>query len=135
MPLNRRSIPLLEPTGTNMTVTGAAVKGDSYYGYTDGLHTIQVQYQDFAGRFRINATLVENPTEADWFPLRLAGFTLVGRDAYKEWATDNTFTGTEAYTFQGNYLWIRVEMDRSQVGDGTTYNSAYGQITQSILSA
>jgi hypothetical protein len=135
MPINRRSIPLLTPTGTEMNVTSTAVKGDSYYGYTDGLHTIQVQFQNYIGRFRIQATLALEPSEDDWFPLRLEGFTADGRDGYKQWNNDNPRTATEAYTFQGNYTWIRVEMDRSHMGDGVTYDSAYGQIVQAILSA
>ena len=35
----RKTTILLPNTSTNLDVTGDAVPGDSYYGFTDGLHT------------------------------------------------------------------------------------------------
>lgn len=135
MPINRRSIPLLSATGETMNIVSSGVKADSYYGYTDGLHTIQVQYSNFVGRVRIEATLSVEPTESDWFPLRLDTFTVDGRDAYRNYTALNKGDGSEAYTFQGNYTWLRIEIDRSHLGDGVTYDNEYGQVIQAILSA
>ena len=41
----------------------------------------------------------------------------------------------EAYTFRGNFTYLRVYMDRAHVGDGTTYDTSYGSISKAILSA
>jgi hypothetical protein len=135
MAINRRSVPVLGPTGAEMSVTSDKVRGDSYYGYTDGLHTLQVQYTGFVGRFRIQATLSLDPSELDWFSVGVDGFASDGRDRFLQWNTDNPRTGTDAYTFKGNYTWIRVQVDRTQVADGETYDSAYGEVNEVLLSA
>ena len=67
MSINRRSVTILSATGTEMNKYSTVVKGDSYYGYTDGFHTIQVIYNQFVGRLRLQATLSLDPTASDWF--------------------------------------------------------------------
>ena len=139
MPINRRSITLMSSTGSTMNQTSTAVKADSYYGYTDGLQTIQVIYAAYEGRLKIQATLDLEPAEADWFdltPTIIAGdstFVTFAGETYVEFPDGSEITGTEAYTVQGNFAFLRVKMDRSQVGDGNTYVS-YGQITQVVMS-
>lgn len=136
MPINRRSVTLMSATGTDMNKYSEAVKGDSYYGYTDGLHTIQVIYNQFVGRFRIEATLSLDPTEGDWFDLVP---TSTGKafnvNGYIQFNADAPADISEAYTFQGNYTFIRVYMDRTHVADGETYDPSYGQISRVILSS
>ena len=63
MPIDRRSVTLMSATGTDMNKYSDTVKGDSYYGYTDGIHTIQVVYSNYVGRFSIQATLSLTPTD------------------------------------------------------------------------
>ena len=57
MPINRRSVTIMSASGTEMNKYSETVKGDSYYGFTDGLHTIQVTYNQYVGRLRIQGTL------------------------------------------------------------------------------
>lgn len=139
MPINRRAITLMSATGSTMNQTSTAAKADSYYGYTDGLQTIQVIYAAYQGRVRIQATLDLEPEETDWFditPTVVAGastFVTSGGETYVEFPNGSEITGTEAYTVQGNFAFLRVKMDRSQVGNGTDYIS-YGQITQVVMS-
>lgn len=138
MPINRRSVHILGATGTDMNVYSEAVKGDSYYGYTDGLHTLQVSYNEYVGRFRIQATLSLNPAEADWFDIvpntSLSGTTW-NNIGYIQFNANAPATGSDAYTFQGNFTYIRVYVDREHVGDGATYDSSYGQVSRVILSS
>ncbi len=49
MPINRRSIQMLGATGTDMNKYSEAVKGDSYYGYTDGM---EGKHHDIKSRFK-----------------------------------------------------------------------------------
>lgn len=137
MPINRRSVTLMSATGTDMNRYSEIAKGDSYYGYTDGLHTIQIVYNQFVGRVRIQCTLSLNPTENDWFDI--VPSTTVGAfwnpAGYIQFNANNPADLSEAYTFQGNYTFIRVYMDREHVGDGATYDDSYGQISQVILSS
>lgn len=144
MPINRRSISLLSATGTDMNKVSDSVKGDSYYGYTDGLHTIQTIYNDYVGRFRIQATLSLEPEEADWFDIQtdVTTYGSITNTAvawnplgYIQFNANDPAVGSQAYTFQGNYTYIRVNVDRQHIGDGSTYDSSYGQISKVILSS
>jgi hypothetical protein len=137
MPVNRRSVTVMGSTGSAMNQLSEAIKGDSYYGYTDGLHTFQVIYNQYIGRFRIQATLSLEPTEDDWFdllPVNTTGkrFNDLG---YIQFNADDPADKSEAYTVQGNFAFLRAFCDRRHVGDGETYDISYGQISQVILSA
>jgi len=82
---------------TNETVTGDAVKGDGYYGRSDGVHTVQYTYTEFTGTIIIKATLAINPTDGDWF-------TVHSYNAAQE-------TGSKITNFTGNYVWIRATVN------------------------
>ena len=49
MRINKHSVTLLSSTADEMNIYSEAIKCDSYYGYTDGLHTLQVVYDNFIG--------------------------------------------------------------------------------------
>ena len=137
MPVNRRSINMLSTTSTDMNKYSTDVKGDSYYGYSDGLHSVQVIYEQFVGRVRIQATLSLEPSSTDWFdlvPTTTSGTEFNGA-GYVQFNSNEPGNLAECYTFSGNYTFVRVYMDREHVGDGITYDSSYGQIRQVILSA
>lgn len=137
MPLNRKYAVLLSGTGTEMSKFSTEVKGDSYYGYTDGLHTIQITYSQFVGRLRLQCTLAVEPTENDWFDVHPDNTNgrRFNENGYVQFNADNPANGSEAYTFQGNFAWVRVYMDRTHMGDSTTYDDSYGQLSRVILSA
>ena len=127
----------MSASGTDMNKYSEKVRGDNYYGYTDGFHTIQVTYSQFVGRLRIQATLSLEPSDSDWFdivPSTTAG-TEFNSAGYVQFNSNNPADKAEAYTFQGNFTYVRVYMDREHVGDGTTYDSSYGSISSVILSA
>lgn len=100
-----------------------AIRGDGYYGYKDGNHTISVTFDDFIGRYQIEATLDIEPTEADWFPI-----WLTARAPYKEVTAPKR--GTEAFTFQGNFVLLRFRKMRSYLTDTT----GIGDIAKVMLS-
>jgi hypothetical protein len=137
MPINRRSINMMESTGTTMNKYSTEVKGDAYYGYSDGYHTVQVIYNQFVGRLRIQASLSLTPTDSDWFDLVPSSTTGTEFNAlgYVQFNSNDPANRSEAYTFQGNFTFVRVYMDREHVGDGSTYDASYGQISKVVLSA
>ena len=81
---------------TSVTVNGDKFKGDGYYGRSDGLHTVQMNYVGLTGTINIQATLALEPDDEDWFTVQ----QLV--PAQK---TENTYTN-----FTGNYVWIRAQL-------------------------
>ena len=138
MPVNRRSINILGSTGTNMNQTSNNVKGDSFYGYSDGYHTIQVIYNQYVGRFIVEASLAVEPTDTDWFQIQpevTNGTEYSAGQSYVQFNSNDPGNSAEAYTFRGNFTYLRVKMDRAHVGDGETYDTSYGSISKVILSA
>ena len=117
----RRSLEILGNSGSDMNKTGDKAKSDSYYGYTDGIHSVSIKYSAFLGTVKLQATLSLNPSDTDWGDIKLI-------------TKSTAHTGTEIHTFKGNYVYIRTVIDRSGVGDGSTYDSAYGAISQITLS-
>jgi hypothetical protein len=105
--------------GAALNFTGSKVRGDGYYNYNDGLHTIAIDVQDFKGRIYVQGTLSTNPTEADWFDIQLASST-----DYVQYPVDpldlqgggtNGDTVTNGYTFQGNFVYLRGKVDRTWI--------------------
>jgi hypothetical protein len=111
----RKTTTLLPLTGaTSLDTIGDAVPGDSYYGYTDGVHTVAVYGNNLKGRIKIQGTLATTPTEDDWFDILLAGLP------YKDY--DN-FTGVDGFTFVANLVYLRAKLDRTSLGI-TDYSTA-----------
>jgi hypothetical protein len=142
MPVNRKSVQLMSASGTSMNKTSEKVRGDNYYGYTDGFHTLQVTYANFVGRFRIQGTLVLEPAETDWIDIVVSpteglygGSTPWNGNGYVQFNADDPANNSQAYSFYGNFAWVRCKVDRAHVGDGITYDTSYGQVTRILLSA
>lgn len=142
----RRSSIMLNSTSGKFEVVGEPVRADSYYGFTDGLHTIAVHYNNFTGRFSIQGTLALEPTETDWFDIDLNGYECDGV-SYVEYPRDpanptnteaNGFvgdTGVDAFTFVGNFTFLRAQIKREYLGsniDPTETN--LGTIDKVLLS-
>lgn len=148
---SRKSVIMLTNTQKNMEVTGPNIKGDSYFGYTDGVHTIQVSYLNFTGGFGLQATLALDPQEEDWFWVNLPGIEDFDAVPYLTYPKDplnptgddsieSSYigdTGTEAFTFKGNFTYLRAVVTRDyidpapvQPSDGTWY---LGQVDTVLL--
>ena len=111
----RKTTTLLPQCGsTALDVTGDAVPGDSYYGYTDGVHTVAIYGENLSGRIKVQGTLATIPTEDDWFDILLTGIP------YKDYTN---FTGVEGYTFVANLVFLRAKLDRTALGI-TDYTTA-----------
>lgn len=115
--MSKQSITVLTDTGFNLNVTSDPVRADGYFGYKDGLHSISWTLENFTGRIWLEASLASEPQETDWFAV-----TLDGCNPYVEYPRKpleptgpQGDTMVDAYTFQGNFLWVRLRVDRSYV--------------------
>jgi hypothetical protein len=110
---------------TELSYTGAPAKGDGYYGFSDGLHTVSFHAKNMLGRVWLEATLLENPTEDDWFIIEIGDMT-----PYLEFDTE---TITKGVTFTGNFVFLRVSVDRSYLVS-TEYDPAvHGVLDKAVL--
>lgn len=112
-------------TGTNFNFISPEVRADAYYGYTDGLHTVAFYFSNFTGKVYLEGTLANTPTNTDWFALNI--------DPPTEYIQLTTHTGVVARSFQGNFMFVRVRIDRDYLTPANNDNLAWGQISQVLL--
>jgi hypothetical protein len=135
---------MLSNTGRDHNKVGDAVRADGYYGSTDGIHTVQVVYSNFTGSFGIQATLATEPTESDWFYININSRANTSSEtpfvSYPKNPLEPTGrhgdNGTEAFTFVGNFVWLRAVLDRSDLPEppGQSPDWDLGQIDKVLLS-
>ena len=88
-------------------LTSSNVPADSYYGRSDGLHTISITLSGFTGNIAIEGTLATTPGANYWFRIPLGGLNAV---------PFTTSSGTTAYTFTGNYVYIKALIFSASAG-------------------
>lgn len=140
----RKSVLMMTNTGPDHNLVGEKIRADSYFGRTDGIHTVQVVVNDFTGSFGIQGTLATEPVEADWFDINLNANQNVSSASPKiTFPTNpampsgqNGDNATLAFTFVGNFVFLRAILDRSTIPEppalGTTTD--LGQIDRVLLS-
>jgi hypothetical protein len=106
----QKTIVMMTNTGNEYDVVGDAYRADGYWGFSDGMHTVSVTYQNFFGAFRLQATLSTKPQDGDWFDIDINP-----RDHRKPWVEFTGESGIKAYTFIGNFVFLRAILDRSCV--------------------
>ena len=112
-------------TGTTALIFSSdPIKGDGYFGASDGLHTVQISINNFVGKLEVQGTLEAEPEEIDWFPVRLGTgeYSMDTTGAIKEtnvsYVQYNTRTSTvNSYNFTGNFVWVRARV--SEWTEGT----------------
>lgn len=89
-------------TGTTTLIYKSdPVKGDGYFGGSDGFHTVAyTASRSFHGTITMQATLAAEPTENDWFNVYNTTST------YTTLNVRSTST-VDIYNFTGNFVWVR----------------------------
>jgi hypothetical protein len=126
----RKSVIMMTNTGTRWNVIGEPIRADAYYGYTDGIHTVQVIYQNFVGGFGLQGTLALKPEPDDWFWIRLnpngdvntpfipfpMGYNSTNNTAPCDpTGANGGDTGSLATTFIGNFVFLRAVLSRDYI--------------------
>ncbi len=121
----RKSVLMMTNTRPNHSLVGDAIRADSYFGHTDGIHTVQVVVNNFTGSFGIQGTLATEPVEADWFNINLNANQNVSSASplisfpinplELQGGGPDGDTTTLAFTFVGNFVWLRAILDRSTI--------------------
>lgn len=89
-------------TGTTVMIyTSDRVKGDGYFGGSDGFHTVMyTATPTFVGTVTMQATLASEPTENDWF-------NVVDTTSNYTALNVRTTSTVDVYNFTGNFVWVR----------------------------
>jgi hypothetical protein len=106
--------------GSSTSFTSDTTKGDGYFGYTDGLHTISLKTNGFVGTITVEGTLVDNPTSSDWFTLRDdSGNNLIYGDG------STVLTTSVVNNFIANTVHVRAKIDSFTAGSITKIQFNY----------
>lgn len=101
-------------TGTSTLVyKSTPVKGDGYYGTSDGMHTVTyTATPTFVGNIYMQGSLASQPAESDWF--KITATTVI----YTE-QNDRSTTTVDYFNFIGNFVWVRgvVAIDSGTVNE------------------
>jgi hypothetical protein len=131
-----QSVVLLPSTGSQTNVTGSKQKGAGYSNFAGAGHTVSITCTNFVGRVFVEASLESAPVEDDWFAV-----TLVSNLPYVEFPRDpsrptgllNGDTGSFAFSFFGNYVWIRARVDRTYLNPMVDEPFLAGSINEILL--
>jgi hypothetical protein len=130
------SLVLLPTTSGKVNVTGEKQKGAGYTNFLGGSHTVAISLNNFSGRIYIQASLADNPADDDWFPVFLQSdmpFVQFPRDLFNPSGLYGGDTGTFAYTFVGNYVWLRAIVNRDYLTPTPINDSTVGSVSEILL--
>jgi hypothetical protein len=107
------SVQVAYPTTATTTLTFISdkVKGDGYYGNSDGFHTVAYKTTyDFIGDIYMEASLATDPSNTDWFGV-------VGTEVNYSALNVRTTSTVDIFNFTGNFVWVRgyITIDRGTV--------------------
>jgi hypothetical protein len=72
-------------------------KGNGYYGFSDGLHTVSYELLAFVGTIRFQASLSTDPADTDYFDVDCV---ITGNNT-------TPLSGIFYHNFSGNFVWVR----------------------------
>lgn len=110
--MSKTSISMMSSTQNQWEVTGDPIRADGWYGMTDGLHTISAVLVDFKGDLVIEASLVADPQDGDWFMVDC------GCSKKLSFPSDGSGVGatkTIGFNVVGSFVWLRARIDRSAI--------------------
>lgn len=138
-----QSVTLLDTTSGKINVTGEPQRGAGFSNTIGNNHTVSISLNNFIGRIYIEGSIASVPTDADWVPIPLKGDNLpylqfpvnpakpVGDlSAYGGAVGDS---GNFAYSFTGNWIWIRARVDRTYISPPPVRDSLVGAVLKILL--
>jgi hypothetical protein len=142
---------LLPDTTSVLNPVGVPVRVGAF----NNFYTVVIYVNNFTGSVYIEASLAQEPTDEDFFPIFLNGNIpyasfpqnpahptgypgLSGRGGYQDTNLNTPYgdTGVYSWTFEVNALWMRARVDRSFVQPPPTniYQiEAFGNVEQILL--
>lgn len=119
----QKSVVMMTNTGSLFDVVGEKFRADGYWGNSDGIHTVSATYQNFKGDLYIQGTLSTDPQDGDWFNIDINP-----KDHAIDYVVFDGESGTRAYTFVGNFVYLRAIVNRSYRVDLTADVNGFSRI-------
>lgn len=106
-------------------VTGDKFKGDTFYGHSSSVRTVQWKLYEFVGDIGLQASLSLTPSADDWFIVKLGKNGEMTIDTTGKVSTaslsvvsyDSATTGVFGFNFTGNFMWIRAYINNWSAGN------------------
>lgn len=130
------SVILMPTTGGQINVTGQKQKGAGYSNFAGASHTISITCTNFVGRIYIEASLESDPSPSDWFSVYVINnleWVEFPRDPSHPTGAQQGDTGTYAFAFVGNYVWVRARLDRTYLNPIPTNTVNVGSVDQILM--
>jgi len=146
------SVTLLGTTYDQINVVGQKVPGAGYNNTVGNNHTVSINLDNFVGRIYIQGSLATDPkADSDWFNIPIGNGTPYvqfpldpalptgNNPALNQWpgnqypTAQQGDTGIVAYSFSGNYIWIRAVVDRTYLVPPPTDPYFVGAVSQILL--
>lgn len=130
------SVTLLDSTTTEINVTGMKQKGAGYSNSIGCNHTLSISVINFIGRIYIEGSLASDPTEDDWFPIQLHNnldYIQFPLNPNLPTGSNNGDTSVVAYSFTGNYIWVRARLNRDYLVPFPQNTSNVGAVRYILL--
>jgi hypothetical protein len=137
-----QSVTLLDTTSGKINVTGEAQRGAGFSNTIGNNHTVSIQLNNFTGRIFIEGSIASKPGEDDWVPIPLKGpndYLQFPIDPHKPIGDLSAYgaatgdTGTYAYGFTGNYIWIRARVDRTYITPPPVNDALVGAVIKILM--
>lgn len=130
---------IFSDSSENWNKSGEKYRADGWYGNKDGSHTLSIHVVSFIGRLYVEGSLAEDPTDADWFAIKLPGqdYEYISYPRSTPNTDNGGETSTLGFTFSMNLTWLRIRMDRSYLGITVppSQYQAYGSVGKVLLNA
>lgn len=110
---------------TALIYTSERIKGDGYFGGSDGVHTVFWSVAEFVGTIEIQGTLASEPGDNDWATVKLTEpgtkFYIDTTGLVTDAGVDSTryvlqTTSNKSYNFTGNFVWLRGRISEFEQG-------------------
>ena len=129
------SVILLNTTVGFINCVGVPQKAAGYTNSIGNSHTVSIGLQNFVGRIYIEASLASNPGPNDWFAISFGPYPYLQFPIDISLPTSHLTgdSGTYAYNFSGNYVWVRARVDRGYLVPVPADPYLVGCVSQIIL--
>lgn len=130
------SVTLLPTTGRQINVVGQKQKGAGYSNFAGANHTISITCTNFVGRVIFEGSLETQPQDGDWFSILIKDnlpYVQFPLDPNHPTGAQQGDTGTYAYGFVGNYVWVRARLDRTYLDPIPIDPEMVGSIDQVLM--